>query len=424
MARKATYLCCASVTVADNNTILDNLIALCPKPESVAIGIENGQDRRKIAGRIKSLGVSSRRYLVDEETTAAASRLGVSHPEILGQVLRRARAPFDKIWLEWSLRTQLTAVGAPVYPDAPERCGVFVEKVHPTRPLYRMTEAGVYSIDSNRYGYLSPVSILFDCDDANAVPGDDDHLIATAVLNSMRLRGVQTSDGKNVPSSVMTPAFAQNLIDTTYLASAYQEQLDDPLDDQERIQRNLQCTAVSRHAKWSFTPVVSDTLPAVLKGPNTKYRRDIEGLIQERITECSGMWRFVISLLYLLNEREYVESDETWRAGKARFTGGGFVPYLEFRRTRIKLPPPIVIARGTRALAEGLPRRRHEVSGHWCVSHTRGDPSCDHVYVNETDARQTCPLCGHKRWWRNNHERGDASLGYVLKERVVTTRET
>jgi len=63
-----------------------------------------------------------------------------------------------------------------------------------------------------------------------------------------------------------------------------------------------------------------------------------------------------------------------------------------------------------------LRRRAHQVRGHW-----RRDwrkpllAGCEHVWNEEI----FCTLCGGHKLWIDEHQRGDASLGFVMHDYEV-----
>ena len=63
----------------------------------------------------------------------------------------------------------------------------------------------------------------------------------------------------------------------------------------------------------------------------------------------------------------------------------------------------------------------HEVAGHWCYSHKRGDPNCHHVWPNQPTLRQICERCGAVRWRREAHERGQGETLKHKKRRATFT---
>ena len=106
------------------------------------------------------------------------------------------------------------------------------------------------------------------------------------------------------------------------------------------------------------------------------------------------------------------------------------IPWRHQRQALIgaaSCPRKLVKARLTKEYTEAMPRRRHEVTGHW--KHSRksfpGLPGCEHISVKKTDLRDVCIVegCGHKRWWVTEFMRGSAEQGFVIKDRVVETRD-
>lgn len=65
----------------------------------------------------------------------------------------------------------------------------------------------------------------------------------------------------------------------------------------------------------------------------------------------------------------------------------------------------------------GIKHRRHEVRGHWAMRNSAG--ACNHEFFpvhGSDDRRLQCKLCPAIRYWREAHERGDASLGVIHKQ--------
>jgi hypothetical protein len=74
-------------------------------------GANSHGDLRAAAERMQGRVRRARRYVVDDEVAAAASRLATGDPEILAQLLPGARTPFHTVWLEWSHNAQLDGTG-------------------------------------------------------------------------------------------------------------------------------------------------------------------------------------------------------------------------------------------------------------------------------------------------------------------------
>jgi hypothetical protein len=390
------------------DALADIIVAACNDPlRMIEPGFCDPTDKRKLASHLNGMMRSARRYFLDEEVTEAASLLGVNHPELLVEMLRRARAPFAKLWLEWPSAAQMRAIGRERPDDAPERCGVYIERLDETRPLYRLTGVGAVTHPLPTGAVAeSPISVIYNLDDPTGLP---------VPLGEVRLISETTGYSEE--------ELRRFLVGNSYYGKA-EGTAPVALDEAERRTRAKQCEVLTSHAMVAFTPASGRVYRDVLTGRNPFYNRPayrsaVVQLMTEALHEQTGMWRFALSALALINARDYTTSDAPFKSGKNRWIGGKVVPYLEHRLVSLKLPRKIVVRRVTKSLGESLPRRRHEVTGHFKSSHKRGDPNCQHVYVNETETRELCVLCDHIRWWVNEFERGDASLGYVTKDRLV-----
>jgi hypothetical protein len=62
----------------------------------------------------------------------------------------------------------------------------------------------------------------------------------------------------------------------------------------------------------------------------------------------------------------------------------------------------------------GITKRLHDVRGHFCHdkrARQTGEQWCGHDWVEYEPLRWKCERCGGKRWWRNEHQRGDVEKG-------------
>jgi len=391
----------------------DKVIALCGRNgKRVQPGFANPGDRNRASNWIKDSLTSARRYVLDDDVTRAAVTLGVQHPEILLQMLRRARTPFRKVWIEWNVPAQLEAAYAQRYEDAADRIGVLIEALDEEKPIYRLTEIGVTTDGTNQVS-AHPFSAVYNLEDPYDIPArasDFDLLQNAAAINPVLMRNV-------------------------FVGSAYVGKGDERLeamDGEEAEFRKQQCNALTSHVTYGFTPVVGEIYRKLLTGhyrfegiedqrpAYEHYYPLARRILQHNILEFSGTWRIAIGMLALLNARDFVASEEPWKAGKNRIVAGKVVPYLSHHLVKLKLPRAIVEKRMVRQLGESIPRRRHEVGGYWAESRKKGDPNCEHVFVQETATREACVCCEKKRWRVKEHHRGTAEIGYVTKDYVVT----
>ena len=408
-------------------SVIDDIAALSSKPDGIFLPSDDKREKRRVAERIRSLSLSAKRFLIADDATYVASSLAVIHPQALTAMLPMARPPFDLMWLEWPLRPQFEALGMPIAADAPEATGVLIQKVGNT--VYRMTEIAAVNPRSGK-GFVvhSPVSVLFDlAGPIDETPYAQDHLFLRKAFGSLLTRhGVvfKAMDGRTLPGSiddVMNDQRIDEMIRSCLVGSGYHAKFGAEIDEEEETLRTEQVRLLQRHATWSLTPGIGQVYADAAARASRTDQREILDAVAERVSETSGMWRTVISLLSLMNARDDIVSVAPARSTERHMVRGQALPRLEFGRTTLRVPRAVATDLMRRAIAAGIPRRRHEVAGHWCESHVRGDPSCDHDYVDETHRRRVCIHCGHLMWWRDSHERGDGKLGTVVNDRVVRT---
>jgi hypothetical protein len=375
--------------------LADLVYAACAHPTKWLESATDATGRRKLADSLKPRLRESQRFYLDDEVATAAITLGAEHPDILLEMLHRARLPFRSCWVEW---TNLGKYGLSPNLDDPQRVGCLIERLDETVPHYRMLVfAGGYRQARAPIVTVASMTIEYRLD-RPMLPADETAHASLATL-------------VNLPAQYIR----QTLIGTVYIEQGPREHDADAI-----AHRIALCDALSHYATLTLSPwlqPIIDSLPQA----DLPRRQAITSGLRGDILENTGIWRFIITVFALINTRDYVDTDKTFRQGKSRVTASKVVPYLEHRLVTLKLPRPIVVARVRRAMAEAIPRRRHEVTGHWKQNRSKGLAGCEHVYVDETPKRQVCVTegCGHRRWWVDEFERGDASRGFVIKDRLV-----
>lgn len=168
--------------------------------------------------------------------------------------------------------------------------------------------------------------------------------------------------------------------------------------------------------------------PLPLITGDEKKVADIYGRL---LSECVGDLRNIVTLLLLLNRPSLTSFKQDF-ARKQGFIRGKLRQFLSHSTVTIDLDPiPTLCLLGTKD-GDGVSKRRHEVRGHWCHNQEAHDyaqiAGCIHEwrrdfsYIDDDPDRPDhwlCASCGGKRWWRHEHYRGTAELGFNEKEYLV-----
>lgn len=164
-------------------------------------------------------------------------------------------------------------------------------------------------------------------------------------------------------------------------------------------------------------------------------------LVKRSIQGSVGELRNVIAIMLMLN-RPSISRYTNAPPGKG-FSKGKLINYMAHTKVTIDLDAvPTMRLLGTPE-GEGVPRRRHEVRGHYCQNREARDylriAGCIHSWrpchhdwepwlnppvgtpgMPGVPRNWQCETCGGKRWWKNEHERGDAGVGYTTHDYEVT----
>ena len=146
----------------------------------------------------------------------------------------------------------------------------------------------------------------------------------------------------------------------------------------------------------------------------------------------------VIAFLLLLNQpslTQYVTMPSTrgWIKGKSK-------PFMKHNTVRMHLNPIPEIIKLSQGEGSGELRRRHRVRGHYCHNEAARKALLHHTCIHdwqptndkweainpsvgdEVEHWICLSSCGGRRWWREEHQRGDASKGYVDHTQYEVTR--
>lgn len=325
---------------------------------------------------------TAKRFIIDEQTIEDVFHFSLRYPEIIANNLTQIRLPFDKCWIEWPT-SPMAEYSRQEWEN--ERIGYYCSGFENQDGLV-CTNIGLVNGESNQVSVqLSPVSFSFK---------SDEHLyLFHSNPDSFYQRYIEKFCAVKDYRYFMMGSAANRLSDET---------------DEEFKKRVFYFREIFKHT---------------MVGPDTAFKNrydhpSMNDYIGYIFKESAGALRTLLALLYLMNAHSIEPDQPAFRTGKKRWVGNKVVPYLEHRRVKVVIPRPIKDPKWS-STGEAIPKRRHDVMGHWCYRRKDFNPNCDHRW--RVDLRgETCEKCGNRRWWKKAHARGDASLGFIIAERVVT----
>jgi len=170
-------------------------------------------------------------------------------------------------------------------------------------------------------------------------------------------------------------------------------------------------TGILTYTTRSVTVAQSDLMLPMQRFPNK--------IVCELMREWVGVVRRAWALLATLNDLPLVYSDV--RQSKGFVAKGRYRRFLDHRTITINVPQKAQTKLAKQLIAL-IRRRAHEVRGHW-RDDWRHAPSarCEHLWVAAIDSTEGryCERCHGHQSWVHEHQRGDASLGFVTHNYAV-----
>ena len=387
-----------------------------------AVGHETRAEAKAVAHRsgvhLRDLLLSARRYHLGTDVTTTAALYGFNVQDPIKNMLNGARVPFDSVWIEWPVAAQLMAVGVDPAPDVPRFAGVLIRRVRGHASRFMISHVH-YSEDQGMVD-MGPLSILVDTE----TPIDKSAFAECHALIYECLKGRVAFAVPEQPADLDIRATME---DTQLIPVEFdvQKVLNSTLIG-GTLGGNLTGSGLSQlfpYATYCFTPGFYENIVKHVKDPESKWHSAMKDVMTEHIAEHSGSMRFVLGALAVLNDKQYVTRTPV-KPGQKR-PGELIKPKLQPSYEFVSMNAPHVVfirqLQGQHGHS-GRQHMRHEVTGTWVNYHKTGKADCDHEFANldDTGDRKICLLCGRKKSWRAEHERGNIELGFKKRAaRVV-----
>lgn len=369
-------------------------------------------------------------FRFDAEMVAAVTEAAESPAPILRASLSTARPPTEVCWIEWSDDARQRAMHGTATPDGGLDIGYLVEML-PDRPGQWRATAFWAARGRRLIGPVtSPVAVAIDprAIDIGSVgihvstgpdawsPTFSDPVVGRGLDITLDPQTSRLADafhhlGANVTKRVRdgwpVPIHAM-------LGWQWSEKQTD--DDLNALQHQIGAVTT---AGWV---AALGHLPGcgMPQGEKSLASGETRELLRRGLRAIEDDGRFLIAALAALNARRFCERTQT-RGATTRSISTRTVRVPAFSEVRLVAPREIAIRAYRRAVVAGARRARHEVLGHWVERRASRSGCGDHQWVGLDDRRQRCSICGHSRWWRQAHARGDGDKAPKRRFRVTSS---
>lgn len=299
---------------------------------------------RRATEQLRARLLRARRYILDDEVAAAASRLATRNPEILAQMLPGARPPHPTIWLEWNQNAQVDGTGfhSSDGDDPGIRIGAFVEQLPGKTTRFRVDLVVRDTLESGGQPQsifvILPFAALHDTDQPlpPSAHADEEELaeglsttrpaLATSLLGMAYFGSLMNMAPGDPEFYGLHPGIGGwrehrlsiNRAGRLMLSEEAKRRLD--ISDEELDARQRVCERLLNYAALELTELGR---PA-WKAARRQFPRQQASLaaFHEILSMYPGFWGFVIATLEMMANPELVDSSDVRKAGDRRFVSG------------------------------------------------------------------------------------------------------
>lgn len=328
----------------------------------------------------------ARKFVLDTEMSAFVADLSYSVfpatsssariKAIVESTRASSRLPFPTTWIELDMKARTErSKQYGVYSTGfrgPERIGWLMMRHPQNEHAFMACHCGSHSIDPSRR--------------------DDDALLP--IPNAGTYCYVWVTDDSPLPwPTISIEPFGKDLI-------------------AQWLVGHLEYTPFGHRLGLMHSPYATKEFRAIVSTPQA-----INDVLREQAGDVRCLWAFLAAL----NDIPVLKT--VIRPQHGHMTGGQYRRFVEHTVISLVMPTKITYRGLAQKVARAARRRAHPVRGHWRKD-WRIMPAalCDHLWMDESD-HNVCTLCKGRRYWITEHQRGDASLGFVLHDYAVKRGE-
>jgi len=371
--------------------LFDDLKVACADPKRKLMLFDGTAEGRIAVKRLSDTLARATRFEMDDEFTTLCAKAVYLTPQQTATLALQCRPPFETMWIEWDEKVRTLAapdICGNWREDRPLRIGFLISRnLKYSYPVYDVM-VGVSKTYDIETPDLSPVGYLL-------VPEPEGKILVSpedAAFKEMLADGRPKADGLYTAT-----AMGWGYLKSLGIVRSTMNELGEEVTISMSSQLAPYLTALTDRceiirAGHAGISIANSVRKLAGSGP-LKRRR----LLNSVIIESTGTFRWLITVLGLMNSYQTVPSTyQMSGGGKSRPLNLRHVPFMEYRRLSVKLPVDKPISALVKpARLSQVRKRAHKVRGHY-----RRYKTGKRVFVKE-------------------HQRGDASLGFVHKEYLV-----
>lgn len=365
------------------------------------------------------------RFELDDEFTAMVTEVSSRTPaEKLLYRLQFSTIPYDKVWIEFNLKVKVRAMrrfhglSDEIPYGVAERMGVLIERVDERMATVTMVceqPDDKDPVTGNLAGYI------FSVDERSLKLVNVKYNGHTPFALEYRNRGVlqhiaEQRDLDDATFEIMLRSAGRGSLWGYATGKPSRTGI---VDSNRDFMMNVRVpTFLERHGELTFSPQYEYF---EMTGRGRKFMEPVTELIGKEVIEFSGMMRWIITVLAMLNEvpvrSHFVIPKHHIKIGLTERR-----PALDFHRLTLTLPKIRPVPFIERQLSNvERHHKAHDVRQHW-RTYLAETPCGRENHAWEYDYAEGYRLCGRCMSFSrliHEHVRGDPSLGWVRKDYVL-----
>lgn len=384
---------------------LDFVQECCARRKIDRLWPDRQEQAAEAKARLDQLALAHR-FLVDDASAAAIEHFTIDHLDLLAAELRDWRPPFERMWLEHDPRPRMVAAGGTSAERVargevlPERLGALIQPVRDqifSIEVVTRCWKGDTALDACDF---QPFHWLVDFSDEATAFREEHWLGQEARLERL------------IPVTVGGYTEARAM---PWLAVAGGVRGADKWARDRKVTTQLNRRLLGRLSRFQRSAVQQVEAHGLLR--DAGFRQ----MLINNLKEAAGQVRFVLGCLAMLQRRIVLPGEPYAQRGR-RLVSGKSLPFFGYRQITLEVPGVRRVTAAFKQQEPAAPKRRHEVAASWCYNAEARAGCADERHDWRPivpEQRYQCIRCGGKRWRRREHQRGDASLGWVHQDRVV-----
>jgi hypothetical protein len=308
----------------------------------------------------------AKRYHLSSDITKTAALLAFNVEDPIEDILKNAKVPFESIWMEFPTKDKLAAFGLETSENAREFHGVLVKRINNSPSHFMIIPVGKSTMakyTGKDFVDWSPICIEVDTENpfSQEYIASKEKYFRHPILTLIKEKGF--------PPGVSENEFIKGFLKAVLIGGK---------TELEELNKNFLLTQITNYAVHNLTPYFGkiyydaiETLHNKDKYTNSdKLQYTLLKGIGYLLNEQAGVYRFIISALSLINDKEYIQIEEI-KPGKNRsgtLVKNKLQPVYNF--VTMNVPHNVFIMKKQNIGDHEAKREviRHEVTGTWVLS--------------------------------------------------------